>query len=301
MPTPLKIAIIGAGPAGLTCGLALARRGIDITIVERGDNHLEAATYNPNRSYTIDITGHGKKAADHVGATKRFDQELIRFRGLKYALPAWTNRAPTKTMTEAYPGQGWTGSRGDICRVLQAELSQVNSPNTRLLFSTEAHLIDPRKGTLLLESSDNRISHEETFDMIIGCDGGGSVTRSSLQQFDPLFSVSSMDLGNHSIMLHLDQNLDELNPEYLYVHAVRPVAAVTGAINGPNGPKDPRWFCQLGFSGSRSFSSADEAKKFLQQTQPLLLRYENHAQCLPDTPHHDQCFFTAFFKALDGP
>jgi choline dehydrogenase-like flavoprotein len=62
MPTPLKIAIIGAGPAGLTCGLALARRGIDITIVERGANHLETATYNPNRSYTIDITGHGKKA-----------------------------------------------------------------------------------------------------------------------------------------------------------------------------------------------------------------------------------------------
>ena len=88
MPTPLKIAIIGAGPAGLTCALALARRGIDIHIFERADNHLETATYNPNRSYTIDITGHGKKAAVHVGATKRFDQELLRFRGLKYALPA---------------------------------------------------------------------------------------------------------------------------------------------------------------------------------------------------------------------
>ena len=278
MPTPLKIAIIGAGPAGLTCGLALARRGIDITIAERGGNHLEAATYNPNRSYTIDITGHGKKAADHVGATKRFDQELIRFRGIKYALPAWTNRAPNKTMTEAYPGQGWTGSRGDICRALQTELNQVKLPNTRLLFSTEAHLTDASKGILFLESSDNKISHEETFDMIIGCDGGGSATRSSLQQLDPSFSVSSMDLGNHSIMLHLDQHLDELNPEYLYVHAVRPVAAITGAVNGPNGPKDPRWFCQLGFSGFRSFSSTDEAEKFLLQTQPLLLRYASPAR-----------------------
>ena len=278
MPAPLKIAIIGAGPAGLTCGLALARRGIDITIAERGVNHLEAATYNPNRSYTIDITGHGKKAADHVGATKRFDQKLIRFRGLKLALPAWTNRAPTKTITKAYTGHGWTGSRGDICRVLQAELNQLNSPNTRLLFSTEAHLIDPRKGILLLQSTDDRSSHEETFDMIIGCDGSGSATRSSLQQLDPSFFVSSVDLGNHSIMLHLDQHLDELDPEYLYVHAVRPVAAITGAVNGPNGPKDPRWFCQLGFSGFRSFSSTDEAKKFLQQTQPLLLRYASPAR-----------------------
>lgn len=278
MPTPLKIAIIGAGPAGLTCALALARRGIDIHIFERADNHLETATYNPNRSYTIDITGHGKKAAVHVGATKRFDQELLRFRGLKYALPAWTKRAPNRTLTEAYPGQGWTGSRGDICRVLQAELNQVNSSNTCLLFSTEAHLIDAKKGNLLLKSTDNKISQEETFDMIIGCDGGGSTTRSRLQHLDPSFSVSSMDLGNHSIMLHLDQHLDELNPEYLYVHAVRPVAAVTGAINGPNGAKDPRWFCQLGFSGFRSFKSADEAETFLKQTQPLLLRYASPAR-----------------------
>ena len=213
-----------------------------------------------------------------MGATKRFDQELIRFRGIKYALPAWTNRAPNKTMTEAYPGQGWTGSRGDICRALQTELNQVKLPNTRLLFSTEAHLTHASKGILFLESSDNKISHEETFDMIIGCDGGGSATRSSLQQLDPSFSVSSMDLGNHSIMLHLDQHLDELNPEYLYVHAVRPVAAITGAVNGPNGPKDPRWFCQLGFSGFRSFSSTDEAEKFLLQTQPLLLRYASPAR-----------------------
>jgi 2-polyprenyl-6-methoxyphenol hydroxylase-like FAD-dependent oxidoreductase len=278
MPTPLKIAIIGAGPAGLTCALALARRGIDIHIFERANNHLETATYNPNRSYTIDITGHGKKAAVHVGATKRFDQELLRFRGLKYALPAWTKRAPNRTLTGAYPGQGWTGSRGDICKVLLAELNQVNSSNTRLLFSTEAHLIDARKGILLLESTDNKFSQEETFDMIIGCDGGGSTTRSRLQHLDPSFSVSSMDLGNYSIMLHLDQHLDELNPEYLYVHAVRPVAAVTGAINGPNGAKDPRWFCQLGFSGFRSFKSADEAETFLKQTQPLLLRYASPAR-----------------------
>jgi 2-polyprenyl-6-methoxyphenol hydroxylase-like FAD-dependent oxidoreductase len=90
-------------------------------------------------------------------------------------------------MTEAYPGQGWTGSRGDICRALQAELSQVGSANTRFFFSTEAHLINARKGILLLESTDKRSSHEKTFDMIVGCDGCGSATRSTLQQLDPSF------------------------------------------------------------------------------------------------------------------
>jgi 2-polyprenyl-6-methoxyphenol hydroxylase-like FAD-dependent oxidoreductase len=273
MATPLKVAIVGAGPAGLTCGLALAKRGIEIKIFERGDNHLAAATYNPNRSYTIDITGHGKKAAEHVGVTERFNRDLIRFRGLQYALPLWTNLAPSKTITEKYRGLGWTGSRGDICRSLQAELTQVLPSQKCLFFSTDAHLIDAENGILYLESAENKISNEETFDLIIGCDGSGSGIRSSLQTLDPFFSVSSIDLGNHSIMLHLDQHLDELNPEFLYVHAAHPISAITGAINGPSGPKDPRWFCQIGFSGFRKFSSVDEAKNFLERTQPLLLRY----------------------------
>ena len=273
MATHLKVAIIGAGPAGLTCGLALAKRGLEIKIFERGDNHLDAATYNPNRSYTIDITGHGKKAAEHVGVTERFNRDLIRFRGLQYALPLWTNLAPSKTIIETYQGLGWTGSRGDICRALQAELMQVLPSEKCLFFATEAELIDAERGVLRLSPAEGGRSNEETFDLIVGCDGSGSGIRNKLQNLDPLFSVSSADLGNHSIMLHLDQNLDELNPEYLYVHATHPISAITGAINGPGGPQDPRWFCQIGFSGFKDFSSVDEAKNFLQKTQPLLLRY----------------------------
>jgi len=273
MATHLKVAIIGAGPAGLTCGLALAKRGLEIKIFERGNNHLASATYNPNRSYTIDITGHGKKAAEHVGVTERFNRDLIRFRGLQYALPLWTNLASSKTIIETYQGLALTGSRGDICRALQAELMQVLPSEKCLFFATEAELIDAERGILHLSSAEDGTSNEETFDLIIGCDGSGSGIRNRLQNLDSLFSVSSADLGNHSIMLHLDQHLDELNPEYLYVHATHPISAITGAINGPGGPQDPRWFCQIGFSGFRDFSSVDEAKNFLKKTQPLLLRY----------------------------
>jgi 2-polyprenyl-6-methoxyphenol hydroxylase-like FAD-dependent oxidoreductase len=239
MATHLKVAIIGAGPAGLTCGLALAKRGLEIKIFERGNNHLASATYNPNRSYTIDITGHGKKAAEHVGVTERFNRDLIRFRGLQYALPLWTNLASSKTIIETYQGLAWTGSRGDICRALQAELMQVLPSEKCLFFATEAELIDAERGILHLSSAEDGTSNEETFDLIIGCDGSGSGIRNRLQNLDSLFSVSSADLGNHSIMLHLDQHLDELNPEYLYVHATHPISAITGAINGPGGPQDP--------------------------------------------------------------
>ena len=54
---PLRVAIIGAGPAGLTLASALSKRsGVAVEVFERGANHAVAPEYNPNRSYTIDVT-----------------------------------------------------------------------------------------------------------------------------------------------------------------------------------------------------------------------------------------------------
>jgi kynurenine 3-monooxygenase len=90
-------------------------------------------------------------------------------------------------------------------------------------------------------------------------------------------------------MLHLDKHLDELDPQHLYVLAVEPVTAVAGAINGPGGPADPRWFCQIGFSGTRRFDSAADAGRFLDRAHPLLRHFASDTkveefsqrQCLP--------------------
>jgi len=77
------------------------------------------------------------------------------------------------------------------------------------------------------------------FDLAVGCDGGGSALRRALSEQQPDFRVESTDLGNHSTMLHLDQNLEELDPRYLYLFATHPVLVVAGAVKGPNGPADP--------------------------------------------------------------
>src|SRR2546426_5116698 len=77
------IAIVGGGPAALVLAIALARRGIRATVLER-DAHPEVAPrFNPDRSYTIDISGHGLRALRHIDACSYFDERLIRFKGLK--------------------------------------------------------------------------------------------------------------------------------------------------------------------------------------------------------------------------
>ena len=51
MNDKLHVAIIGAGPAGLTLALALSKRTeITVTVFEKGKNHLSAATFNPGKN-----------------------------------------------------------------------------------------------------------------------------------------------------------------------------------------------------------------------------------------------------------
>jgi kynurenine 3-monooxygenase len=71
------------------------------------DAHPEVAPrFNPDRSYTIDISGHGLRALRHIDACSYFDDRLIRFKGLNIL----------DQRTEEWTLPGWTGSRGDILR-----------------------------------------------------------------------------------------------------------------------------------------------------------------------------------------
>lgn len=286
----ISVAIIGGGPAGLTLASALAQQdGFEISVFERADDHFSAQTYNPDRSYTIDITGHGLRAARFIGITDRFDAELIHFKGLKIAPHPWLRRLGAGFAEEPYHGRGWTGSRGDICRCLQAHLSERHADSVALHFGVEATLVDAGGPRVRIASRGDGTGEMRQFDLVVGCDGGGSGVRQFLADHGGGFAVEGADLGNHSLMLHLDQHLDELDPQYLYVLAVHPVTAVAGAINGPGGPADPRWFCQIGFSGTRRFDSAANAGRFLDGAHPLLRHFASdrmveefsRRQCLP--------------------
>lgn len=263
---PFRICIIGAGPAGLTLALSLVRRvksgesRIRISIFERAPDHRSAATYNPDRSYTIDITGHGLKAARYIGVTERFDKSLINFYGI---------RAPFAGVEEKCFEPGWTGSRGDICRSLLLELIEVSESVPSCLsvqFETSATISSIYQGIIDVEVTGQSIK-QESFDLIVGCDGAGSAARRAIQTQLPGFTVSSTELSNHSTMLALDL-VKDLNPNYLYVLAPPPVMMVAGAICGPKGKNDPLWFCQVGRSGSHFYKTPLEARQLLSRAYP---------------------------------
>lgn len=258
--TTLRIGIIGAGPSGLTLALALSKRkNTHITVYEKAPDHRKSPTYNPMRSYTIDITGHGARAIEYLNMKERFNQSLIPFKGIRVP-------AIHASLEEPYIGDGWTGSRGDIVKVIQEEIiEQTQShPNVVVFFDTEATIDDAQSGVIAFQGGKKKAA----FDLIVGCDGAGSTVRNDLESRYSNFTVTSLDNGNYSQMLPFDQNTAALDPRYLYIFGLPPYLAVAGAINGKNGPTDPLWFCQIGYSGSRTLHSFEEAKSFLVKHYP---------------------------------
>ena len=60
--TAADIAIVGGGTSGLVLAIALALRGIPTTVFEEDAHPGVAPRFSPDRSYTIDISGHGLRA-----------------------------------------------------------------------------------------------------------------------------------------------------------------------------------------------------------------------------------------------
>jgi len=245
------IAFVGGGPAALVAAIALARRGIRTTVFERGTHPEVAPRFNPDRSYTIDISGHGLRALRHIDACSYFDDRLIAFKGLK--VPGGG--------TEEWSLPGWTGSRGDILRALMALAGEKYQELVRFEFECRVNAVDVHAGTLTYASQSGGVATKQ-FDFIIGADGAGSIVRDALLQQIAGFTVETKSLPNYCTMIELDRVGDQLDPHYLHGLATYPFC-VAGAIKGEHGPNTARWFCAVGTKAKAVFSSAEESAPLL--------------------------------------
>ena len=261
-----EIALVGGGPAGLVAAIALARRGIRTQVFER-DLHPEVAPrFNPDRSYTIDISGHGLKALRHIDACAYFDDRMIRFKGLK--IPGGR--------TEEWTLPGWTGSRGDILRALTAVVDERYRDRISVTYECRVDAVDVQAGIVTCRSTSGETS-QRTFDFIIGGDGAGSIVRKAMREQVPGFSVQTRSFPNYCTMIELDRVGTDMDPNYLHGLAVRPFC-VAGAIKGdrPGGP--PRWFCAVGTKAEQTFTSTEAARAFFQNRAPRILELASDEQ-----------------------
>jgi kynurenine 3-monooxygenase len=254
-----RIAIVGGGPAGLVAAIALARRGIPTTVLERDAHPDLAPRFNPDRSYTIDITGHGLRALRHIDATSYFDARLMPFRGLQYQ----------DRVVEDWAEPGWTGSRGDILRALMALITDRHQDFIDIEFGCKVAAVDVHAGTVTVAPPGGE-AIARPCRLIIGADGAGSSVRRAMEQQISGFTVETKSLPNYLTMIELDRLSDQLDPTYLQALSTRPFC-LAGAIKGDEDSDVPRWFCAIGTRQALSFEDADAAHRFLRKACPRVL------------------------------
>lgn len=222
--------------------------------------HPEAAPrFNADRSYTIDISGHGLKALRHIDACDEFDRRLIPFKGLV---------APDGEKLE-YGLPGWTGSRGDIVRALTAIAEVRHRDMIAIHYESLCTGADIGLGSLSISASAGpRVT--DRFDLIVASDGAGSIVRGAAEEADPQFQVTRKSFPNYCTMVELDQVGDHLDRRYLHGLSASPFC-VAGAIPGDDGLQSSRWFCAIGTRREMQFASTEAARRYLADNAPPCL------------------------------
>jgi 2-polyprenyl-6-methoxyphenol hydroxylase-like FAD-dependent oxidoreductase len=244
------IAIIGGGPGGLTAAIALARRGIPSTVFERDAHPGRLPRFNPDRSYPIDITGHGLKALRHIDALAHFDAHLTPFRGIKYG----------RRVLDPWREPGWIGSRGDITRALMSLAEERHRGLIDFVFHSDIGTVDAHAG----EVAGRR------FGLVVGADGAGSAVRSAMREQAGGFTVTTSTVPNYGLLLELDQVGDALDKHYLNGLAANPLA-LAAVIADEDKPDGVRWLCVIGVNKPIAFASPTEAASWLRRRVPRAL------------------------------
>ena len=81
----LPLAFASSSTSGLVLALALSKReNVYVTVFEKSSDHKNIPTFNPSRSYIIDITGHGEKAIKYLNVQERLKKILLNSKDLKF-------------------------------------------------------------------------------------------------------------------------------------------------------------------------------------------------------------------------
>jgi 2-polyprenyl-6-methoxyphenol hydroxylase-like FAD-dependent oxidoreductase len=241
--------------------IALARKGIKTAVFERDQHPAIAPRFNPDRSYAIDITGHGLKALRYIDACDAFDDHMLPFKGIKA-------RFGSREMVEPWDDLGWTGSRGDILLALLDKIESQYANYISLRHETAVTNLNVSTGDLTTRTDNGEQTHR--FDFIIGADGGGSIIRQAMEQQLPTFTTQYEEIPNYATMLELDHNVANLDPRYLHLLNRNPFC-VAGAINGATGKESVRWFCAVGTDYHLQLDNVEAARQFFAQKAPALL------------------------------
>ena len=164
------IAILGAGPSGLTLGRMLELANIGFVIFERD----ESATWPVSQGGTLDIhAGSGQLALQEAGLFDQF-KSLARY-------DVMTVLADAKGTIHAKLGEHGDVDRPEIDRKDLRALLLASIPATKILWGLRVqHVQRDANGSMSVHFTEGRV--ESGFRLVVGADGAWSTVRSLVSQ-----------------------------------------------------------------------------------------------------------------------
>ena len=169
MSAPLKVVVVGAGLGGLTAAVALAKRGIDVTVLEQSDELGEIGA-------GVQLAPNAMRVARELGIEQ--DVLAASYEPNRHVIRSWRSGrelAATQlkgVLHEAYGGGYYGFHRADLHRVLQKHFP---ADRVRLGVKCTGVRQDAGGATVLLEGGE-----EVRADAVIGADGVHSAIRAAL-------------------------------------------------------------------------------------------------------------------------
>ncbi|TNV79319.1 hypothetical protein FGO68_gene12592 [Halteria grandinella] len=260
-----RIAIVGAGPVGLTLAIALAERGFGIDIYEPRYTDSEGAQLSNGRSINFTIMERGLKAFDIIGMRDQIIE-------IGVVLKQRTVHFPDDIMINPFGGNiTSTVRREDLQRVLYkkaAEFSQIKLINARVTS------VDIKKGEVAW--SGQQETGVQAYLQVFGADGAHSTVRQSFQKYH-WFELQQETLNLGYIEFLFPPELAKGNFEADTLHLwPRPNCYLFGLPNN-DGSITINFFYPL--TGPNSFEQIKSNEDFKNVFTQL---FPNTLKCIPD-------------------
>lgn len=260
------VSVVGAGPAGTTMAVYLAKQGYDVTVYESRPD-MRRADISAGRSINLALANRGLAVLDDLGVRERVGGITIPMSG----------RMVHSGSTESFQPYGIRStdvihsvSRGDLNSILLDAAEATGRVNIE--FGARCRNVNLEDRTMEMTDSDGS-RRTVPFGVVFGTDGSASAVRDSMVDAESS-RVSMEPLGHGYKELSLPANADgsfRIDPNALHIWPRGEFMAI--ALANPSGDFTVTVF--MPSSGdAQSFESVigpEEARQFLQTEFPDLL------------------------------
>ncbi|MBZ7659625.1 bifunctional 3-(3-hydroxy-phenyl)propionate/3-hydroxycinnamic acid hydroxylase [Klebsiella grimontii] len=168
-----QVAIVGAGPVGLTIANYLGQMGVSVLLIEK----LESLIDYPR---AIGIDDESLRAMQAVGLVDKVLPHTTPWHAMRFMTPKGRCFADIQPMTDEF---GWSRRNAfiqpQVDGVLYEGLSRF--PHVRCLFSREVEAFSQNSDNVTLNLKGSAGEHETVrADWLVACDGGASLIRRTL-------------------------------------------------------------------------------------------------------------------------